>query len=169
MSVFTAPLSDVVLSAITHPVCHPSISLRSLSSHLFLFSPNSQLAPFLCSSPSQIVSSPSLFPPPQFAFCSSLSPRTPLCFSSSDPTLEHLREIRRKLASENLQLKAPVPHLLCRSQLSDRKTFRASWCLREKRAVSPSACLDSLFHASVSREFPACTRAPSPKCEASSP
>lgn len=39
-----------------------------------------------------------------------------LCFSSSDPTLEHLREIRRKLASENLQLKAPVPRLLSRSQ-----------------------------------------------------
>ncbi|CAG10728.1 unnamed protein product, partial [Tetraodon nigroviridis] len=58
--------------------------------------------------------------------------------SAQIPLKKHLREIRRKLASENLQLKAPMPHLLSRSQLSDRKTFGASLRLPEKRAVSHS-------------------------------
>lgn len=140
VSVFTAPLSDALLSAITHSVCHPSVSLPSLSSHAFLFSTKlSQLyRPLrLCvSSPSHIVLSSSLFflflPPICFLF-STVSGTPLLCFSSSDPTLEHLREIRRKLASENLQLRAPVPHLLSGSQLSDQKTFRATRAT-EKRA-----------------------------------
>lgn len=145
VSVFTAPLSVALLSAITHSVCHPSVSLPSLSSHAFLFSTKlSQLyRPLrLCaSSPSHIVLSSLLFflflPPICFLF--SADSGTPLlCFSSSDPTLEHLREIRRKLASENLQLRAPVPHLLSGSQLSDQKTFRATRAT-EKRADRLSA------------------------------
>lgn len=163
MSVFTAPLSDVRLSAITPSVCHPSISLPLSPPTCFFFLPTLPTvspSPFLCSSPSQIILSPSLvFPPPICFLFSAVSGTALLCFSSSDPTLEHLREIRRKLASENLQLKAPVPHW---AQLSNRKTFRTSSCLPEKRAVSHSACLDSLFDASVSSEFPAYTS----KCEA---
>lgn len=71
-----------------------------------------------------------------YSLFSAVSSAALLCFSSSDPTLEHLREIRRKLASENLQLKAPVPHSLSRSQLGNRKTFTASSSLSENRDVS---------------------------------
>lgn len=91
--VFTAPLSDVLLSAIIHSVCHPSINLRSLSSHLFLFSTNS---------PSCIVLSvfvqlffPDCFislavPSPNLLFCSppSLAQRCYFFFHRS-----HLRNI----------------------------------------------------------------------------
>lgn len=71
-----------------------------------------------------------------YSLFSAVSSAALLCFSSSDPTFQHLREIRRKLASENLQLKAPVPHLLSRSQLGNWKTFTASPSLSENRDVS---------------------------------
>lgn len=137
MSVFTALLSDALLSAITPSVCHPSVCLCSPNSHLLLFSINSPNCITLCEAllcfPDCFIS---LAHSSIYSLFSAVSSAALLCFSSSDPTLEHLREIRRKLASENLQLKAPVPHLLSRSQLGNRKTFRASSSLSEDRDVS---------------------------------
>ncbi|TWW72271.1 hypothetical protein D4764_16G0007680 [Takifugu flavidus] len=109
--------------------------------------PSAQVGPLSPTSthwPAAHTTHPTMSPPPRPPHPSIPTPPSPsqihsaalLCFSSSDPTLEHLREIRRKLASENLQLKAPVPHLLSRSQLGNRKTFRASSSLSEDRDVS---------------------------------
>lgn len=145
-------------------VCHHSFSLSSfhqpplsLLPPVSFFYHFSQLYCPLCFC-AALVSSPSLFffPPICFLF-STVSDTALLCFSSSDPNLEHLREIRRKLASENLHLEAPVAHLLSRSQPSDRRTFGASWRLPEKGAVDGGAGLDSLCDASVSSGFPAST------------
>lgn len=150
------------LPSLFQPVILPSASVLSPPTCFFFLPTLPTVSPslFLCSSPSQIVLSPSLFffPPICFLF-SAVSGTALLCFSSSDPTLKHLREIRRKLASENLQLEAPVPYLLSRPKLSNGRTFGASWCLPEERAVGGGAGLDSLCDVSVSSEFP-CTPTP---------
>lgn len=131
-------------------VCHHSFSLSSFRqlpfsllprlSFFYQTLPTVSTSPSLCelSFPHRFISLAVFFsflfflPPICFLF-SAVSGTPLLCFSSSDPTLEHLREIRRKLASENLQLEALVPHLLSGSQLSDQKTFRATRAT-EKRA-----------------------------------
>lgn len=120
---FPVSPADLFISAITHSTSLiPPRCLCSLSSHLFLSFlptlPTVSPSPSLCRSvilPRLFYLPPSFFLPICFLF-SAVSSTALLCFSSSDPTLEHLREIRRKLASENLQLKAPVPRLLSRSQ-----------------------------------------------------
>lgn len=135
--------SQLFLSAITSSTAfiHPRLLLFSLLPPVSLFLPTlPAVSPSLSLCSSVIL--PRLFYLPQSFFLpicflfSAVSSTALLCFSSSDPTLEHLREIRRKLASENLQLKAPVPRLLSRSQcniLTHSDLVRV--CLRNKLLV----------------------------------
>lgn len=142
-----------ILCCLSHPhccYCLLSLILPLSSPYLLLFPllppvllflpilPTASTSLSLCSS----VILPSLFHLPQSSFFpiwflfSAVFSRALLCFSSSDPTLEHLREIRRKLASENLQLKALVPRLLSRSQCNIRKrSDLVPPCLRNKLLV----------------------------------
>lgn len=144
------------------PVC-----LCSLSSHLFslflLTLPTVSPSPSLCSTvilPRPFYLPRSFFFPICFLFCT-ISSAALLCFSASDPALEHLREIRSKLASENLQLKAPVAPFALQISAQHSETFRPSSSLSGKQVVSHSACLDSLFDASISSELPQPTSQPS--------
>lgn len=134
---------ELFLSAITlsSSFIHSRLLLFCLLPPVSLFLPT---LPTVSPSPSlhNSVILPRLFYLPQSFFLpicflfSAVSSTALLCFSSSDPTLEHLREIRRKLASENLQLKAPVPRLLSRSQCNILKhSDLVPLCLRNKLLV----------------------------------
>lgn len=141
------------LSLLPACLCSPSSHLFSL---FLLTLPTVSPSPSLCSSvilPRLFYLLRSFFFPICFLFCS-ISSAALLCFSSSDPALEHLREIRRKLASENLQLKAPVASFALQISAQHSETFRPSSSLSGKQVVSHSACLDSLFDASISSELP---------------
>lgn len=153
------------LPSLIQSVILPSASVLSPPTCFFFPTtfPTVSPSPFLCSSPSQIVLSPLLFFSPHllFVLCCLWHGVVMFFFLRS-----HFRTSEGDQEEIGLQ-KAPVPHLLSRTQLSNRKTFRASSRLPEKRAVSHGACLDSLFDASASSEFPASTRTPSSKSKAS--
>lgn len=140
---------------LSHPSPLPLFSLLPPVSLFLLTLPTVSPSPSLCRSvilPRLFYLPLSFFLPICFLF-SAVSSTALLCFSSSDPTLEHLREIRRKLASENLQLKAPVPRLLSRSQRNILKhSDLVRLCLRNKLLVV--ARLVALFDASIRGMLP---------------
>lgn len=135
-SVFTAPLSDALFTHSASVILPSSSVLSPLPPVSFfyqlspLYRPLRLCAALLCF-PDCFISLPHTPTPLLFLF-SAVSGAALLCFPSSDPTLEHLREIRRRLASETLQLKAPVPHLLSRSQFGSVKTHESEFgCVLE--------------------------------------
>ena len=96
---------------------------------------------------------PSFFLPICFLF-SAVSSTALLCFSSSDPTLEHLREISRKLASEKPAVKGSSAPFALQISAQHSETFRPSSSLSEKQVVSRGTCLVSPFDASTQSEPP---------------
>lgn len=144
--------SELLLSAITHSrsLIHPQSASVLSPPTCFTLSTNSPNCIALAVSvrlcyPTNTVLSRALFLPICFLF-SAVSSTALLCFSSSDPTLEHLREIRRKLDSENLQLKAPVPCLPSRSQRNSLKhSDLVCLCLWNKLLVTANVQSDSLM------------------------
>lgn len=123
----------------------------SLSSHLFLPTlPTVSPSLSLCGSvilPRLFYLSPSFFLPICFFF-SAVSNTALLCFSSSDPTLEHLREIRRKLASEKPAVKGfgTVFALQISVQHCETLSNPVLLCLRNNLLVVLHVSFCSLMH-----------------------
>lgn len=120
---------------------HPRLRLFSLLPPVPLFSPTLPTvspSPSLCSS----VILPRLFHLPLTFFLpicflfSAVSSTVLLCFSSSDPTLEHLKEIRRKLASKKPAVKGSSTPFALQFSAQHCETFRPSSFLSEKQVVS---------------------------------
>lgn len=153
--------SLLFLSAVAHSPSFipPRLPLFSLLPPVSLFLPTLPTvspSPSLCSS----VILPRLFYLPQSFFLpicflfSAVSSTALLCFSSSDPTLEHLREIRRKLASEKPAVKGSSTPFALQISAQHSETFRPSSSLPAKQVVSRSTCLVWLFDASTPGELP---------------
>lgn len=114
----------------------------SLSSHLFRsFLPTVSPSLSPCSSvllPRLFYLAQSFFLPICFFF-SAVSSTALICFSSSDPTLEHLRENRRKLASEKPAVKGSSTLFALQSSVQHCETLSnpVLLCLRNKLLVVP--------------------------------
>ena len=149
MSLLLVSASLLFLSAVAHStsfIPSPSASVLSPPTCFTLFYQLSQLyrplrlCAALLSLPRLFYLPLSFFLPICFLF-SAVSSTALLCFSSSDPTLEHLREIRRKLAYEKPAVKGSSTPFALQISAQHSETFRPSSPLSAKQVVSRSTCL----------------------------